>query len=89
MRQRRYGLIKVSSAVVLGNEITQERPHRRHLLLSRSGAGVAEEERTHLWGIPSMGIITERLEQLARTATILLDSRLCGPSVDLKPVTKA
>ena len=89
MRQRRYGLIEVSSAVVLGNEITQERPYRRHLLLSRSGAGAAEEERTHLWVIPSMGIITERLEQLARTATILLDGRLCGPSVDLKPVTKA
>ncbi len=36
-----------------------------------------------------LGVISERLEQLACTAAILLNGRACSPSMDLEPVAKA
>lgn len=91
MRQPRYGPIEISSAPALGNEITQERPHSRHPLLSRSSgapSGAFEEERAHLLGVPLLGVIAERLEQLACTAAVVFNGRRCGASMDLEPAAK-
>jgi hypothetical protein len=92
MRLHRYGPIEIGPTLLLSNKIAQEHAHGGYPLLSGSRTvpiGACEEKRAHLLGIPSTGLITQRIEQLAGPPAILPEGRLCCASMDLKPMAKA